>query len=46
MKTLLEERKTARENKNWVLSDELRDKIKEHGYIVKDTKEGMTVEKM
>lgn len=46
VKTLLEERKTARENKNWVLSDELRDKIKEHGYIVKDTKEGMTVEKM
>ena len=46
VKTLLEERKTARENKNWVLSDQLRDKIKEHGYIVKDTKEGMTVEKM
>ena len=46
IKLLLEKRKKARENKNWVLSDELRDKIKEHGYIVKDTKEGMTVEKM
>ena len=43
---LLEERKKAREEKNWSLSDELRDKIKDKGYIVKDTKEGMTIEKM
>lgn len=46
IKVLLEKRKKAREDKNWALSDELRDKIKEYGYIVKDTKEGMTVEKM
>ena len=43
---LVEERKKAREEKNWPLSDELRDKIKDKGYIVKDTKEGMTIEKM
>ena len=43
---LVEERKKAREEKNWSLSDELRDKIKDKGYIVKDTKEGMTIEKM
>ena len=43
---LLEKRKQAREAKNWVLSDKLRDEIKEKGYIIKDTKEGMTVEKM
>lgn len=46
IKLLLEKRKKAREDKNWTLSDELRDKIKDYGYIVKDTKEGMTVEKM
>ena len=43
---LINERKKAREEKNWELSDELRDKIKDYGYIVKDTKEGMTVEKI
>lgn len=43
---LLEERKIAREEKNWALSDRLRDEIKEKGYIVKDTKDGMTVEKI
>ena len=43
---LLEKRKKAREEKNWALSDEIRDCLKEKGYIVKDTKEGMTVEKI
>ena len=43
---LLEKRKKAREAKNWILSDEIREKIKEKGYIVKDTKEGMTIEKI
>ena len=42
---LLEERKKAREEKNWKLSDEIRDIIQQKGYIIKDTKEGMTVEK-
>lgn len=46
IKELLEKRKVAREEKNWALSDEIRDKIKNKGYIVKDTKEGMTVEKI
>ena len=46
IKLLLEKRKKAREDKNWTLSDDLRDKIKDYGYIVKDTKDGMTVEKM
>ena len=36
---LINERKKARKEKNWELSDELRDKIKDYGYIVKDTKE-------
>ena len=41
---LLEERKKARENKNWQESDRIRDELKEKGYIVKDTKDGQTIE--
>lgn len=37
---LLEERKLARLNKDWKTSDELRDKLKTMGYIVKDTAMG------
>ena len=43
---ILEKRKKARENKNWDLSDKIRDEIKEKGYIVKDTKNGVVVEKL
>ena len=42
---LVEKRKKARENKDWQESDRLRDIIKEKGYSVKDTKEGMKIEK-
>ncbi len=42
---LIEERKTARENKDWELSDKIRDIIKEKGYIIKDSKDGMILEK-
>ena len=42
---LVEERNEARKNKDWAKSDELRDIIKEKGYIVKDSKEGTTIEK-
>lgn len=42
---LLELRKEARKNKNWEESDRLREKIKEQGYIVKDSKDGQSVEK-
>ena len=45
VKDLLAKRKEARQNKDWKLSDELRDKIAELGYQVIDTKEGTTVEK-
>ena len=43
---LIEERKEARKNKNWELSDTIRDELKEKGYSVKDTKDGMTVERL
>ena len=42
---LLKQRNMARENKDWAKSDELRDLIAQKGYIVKDTKQGQTVEK-
>ncbi len=41
---LLELRKKAREEKNWDLSDEIRDKIKDHGFEVKDSDEGQDLE--
>ena len=46
IKDLLEQRKQARENKDWALSDKIRDELKEKVYMVKDTKEGMTIEKI
>lgn len=42
---LLDMRAEARENENWDKSDEIRAKIKEKGYYVKDTNEGQKLEK-
>lgn len=36
-KTLLEQRKLAREAKDWQLADELRDKLEQQGVLVRDT---------
>ncbi len=36
--SLAEQRKVARENKNWAESDRLRDEIQSKGYIIKDSK--------
>ena len=43
---LVEQRKKAREEKNWQESDRIRDLIKEKGYEVKDTKEGTEINKV
>ena len=43
---LLEERNTARKEKDWKKSDELRDKIQEYGYRIEDSKEGTKIEKI
>ena len=43
---LVEQRKEARNNKDWAKSDELRDLINQKGYNVKDTKEGMEITKI
>jgi len=40
---ILEERKLARQNKDWAKSDELRDKLKAMGIIVKDTAMGQQI---
>ena len=46
IKELLSKRQEARANKNWEESDKLRDLIKEKGYVVKDSKDGQTIEKI
>jgi len=43
---LINERETARKNKDFKKSDELRDKIKELGYLVEDTIEGQKIKKI
>lgn len=45
LQDLITQRRIARENKDWKLSDELRDKIIELGYEVKDTESGQEVYK-
>lgn len=40
VKDLADQRATARKNKDWAKSDELRDQIKAKGWIVEDTKDG------
>lgn len=46
LEEILEERKIARESKDFAKSDELRDNLKELGYIVLDSKEGQKLEKI
>ncbi len=43
---ILDKRKQAREKKDYVTSDILRDELREKGYIVKDSKEGQEIEKV
>ncbi len=43
---LLNQRKVARENKDYALSDKLRDEILALGYSIKDTKDGQNVQKV
>ncbi|MDR1691327.1 MAG: cysteine--tRNA ligase [Rickettsiales bacterium] len=42
---LLDERAMARANKDWAKSDELRDRIAEQGFVVKDSKDGQSIER-
>ena len=42
MQVLIELRKAARADKNWALSDEIRDKLTANGIVLKDGKDGST----
>ncbi len=44
--SILIERKSAREQKNWALSDELRDKVKALGFEILDTGSEQTIKKI
>ena len=46
IKLLLEQRKNARDAKDFNTSDEIRDKLFDMGYKVIDTKEGQKIEKV
>ncbi|MEM5790501.1 MAG: cysteine--tRNA ligase [Candidatus Aenigmatarchaeota archaeon] len=46
IKKLLEEREEARKRKDFKKADEIREKIKEKGYLIEDTKEGPKVKKL
>lgn len=41
VETLIAERETARKNKNFARSDEIRDQLKAEGIVLEDTKEGV-----
>ena len=43
---LIDLRSEAKENKNYQLSDAIRDKLKEEGFTIKDTKDGTSIEKI
>ena len=45
IQALLEIRHTAREQKDWSKSDEIRDTLKEKGYLLKDTIGGVEITK-
>ena len=46
IKTLAEQRKAARKEKNFALADELRDKIVAFGYSVEETRQGTVIKKI
>lgn len=43
---LVEKRKQAKSEKNWELADKIRNEITKKGYQIKDTKDGIVVEKI
>lgn len=45
IQALVEQRQKARNNKNWKLADEIRDKLKNMGVILEDTPQGVKVVK-
>lgn len=46
VKELVNQRKQAKQDKNWEMADKIREEITKMGYLVKDTKEGSIIEKI
>jgi len=46
IKKLIKEREQARKNKNYEKADTIREKIKEKGFIIEDTKKGAVIKKL
>ncbi|MBU5591719.1 cysteine--tRNA ligase [Clostridium sp. MSJ-4] len=46
IEVLIEERQKARKEKNWALSDKIRDELKERGIILEDTPQGVRWKKI
>ncbi len=46
IKGLAKKREEARKNKEWDLSDKLRDEIKSKGFLIEDSKEGQKIKKI
>ena len=46
VKKLIEEREKARAEKNWEKADEIRDKIREMGYLLEDSEQGVRCKKI
>ncbi len=46
IKKLIEERNEARENKEWEKADQIREKIRQKGYELKDTREGTKIKRI
>ena len=46
MDLIIELRKNAKAEKNWAIADAIRDKLKQIGIVINDTKEGVTWEKL
>ena len=46
IQSLVDARRKARQQKNWAMSDELRDQILQEGYMVQDSPQGMKVFKL
>ncbi len=45
IRELVQKRDQARAEKNWALSDEIREELQAKGYLVKDTKDGTKIER-
>ena len=46
IKDLIQKRSQAKTEKNWEMADKIRDEIRKKGYLIKDTKNGVQIEKI